>query len=79
MLALPSGDAHQPGRPGVWFHQPNGAVGIVVFQLPVFVRAQVQCPDNRGAVDIGGIMHPLAKHVLRAVTNEYQLLAESLR
>ena len=56
---LRSRDANQPGRPGVWFHQPDGAVGIVPFQFLVFLRAQVQGPDNRGAVNFGGIMHPL--------------------
>src|ERR1035437_7401218 len=79
VVTLGARDTDQPGRPGVWFHQPDGPVGIVPFQFLVFLRAQIQGPDNRGAVNVGGIMDPLSKYVLRAVADEYQLLARSLR
>ena len=75
MVVRISVDSAQQRRMRVRLQQPRRAIRIIAQQLLIFFRAKVARPDNARAIDIGRVVNPLLKLMLRPVANENQLLA----
>ena len=63
----------------VRFKQPCGPLRIITQQLLILIRADVARPNDSRVIDVGRIVNPLLKLVLRPVAHENQLLARGCR
>src|SRR5271156_2333750 len=59
--------------------QPCGPLRIVAQQLLILVLSEITSPDDASVIDVGRVVDPLLKLVLRPVAHENQLLARGCR
>src|SRR3954470_3894367 len=66
-------------RPRIRLQKPHTAIGIIFPQRLVFSGTKIMRPNGSRRVDLGGVVHPFVKSVLRSIPHKHELSPGLLR